>query len=199
MYCAYYKDKSFRFVKSAPECAPAAIQAAGTDLSPANLMQKIGNSKTLWIVAPDPAAAFAGFARHFAAVDAAGGLVMDREGRVLMIYRKGWWDLPKGHVEAGETPEEAALREVSEETGLRGLEPGRFITGTYHFYDDSGRWELKHTRWYSMRCVSPESAVPQTEEGIERVEWLSGAQLQKALENTYSTILDVMDAWEQGR
>lgn len=199
MYCAYYKDKSFRFVKSAPECADAVSYVAGDDISPANLMQKIGNGKTLWIVAEDPSAVFEDFKAMFLNVEAAGGVVSDGGGRVLMIFRKGWWDLPKGHVEAGETAAEAAMREVEEETGLAGLSPERLITETYHFYDDFGRWEIKRTVWYEMKCVGAGNTAPQYEEGIERAEWLAGKELEKALENTYSTILDVMDAWMQGR
>ena len=58
----------------------------------------------------------------------AGGLVVDRSGpkpRAALIARHDRrgrlvWSLPKGHVEAGETPEDAAVREVEEETGIRG-------------------------------------------------------------------------------
>jgi ADP-ribose pyrophosphatase YjhB (NUDIX family) len=58
----------------------------------------------------------------------AGGLVVDRSGevpRAALIARHDRrgrlvWSLPKGHLEAGETPEDAAVREVEEETGIRG-------------------------------------------------------------------------------
>ena len=52
-------------------------------------------------------------------VRAAGGIVTDEAGRMLLIRRNGRWDLPKGKVEAGETLLQAALREVEEETGVR--------------------------------------------------------------------------------
>jgi hypothetical protein len=51
-------------------------------------------------------------------VEAAGGLVALRDGRILLIKRLGKWDLPKGKVEKGESLQETALREVVEECGL---------------------------------------------------------------------------------
>ena len=53
---------------------------------------------------------------------AAGGIVINRFNEVLLIYRRTMWDLPKGHIEKNETPETCALREVSEETGLKKLQ-----------------------------------------------------------------------------
>jgi ADP-ribose pyrophosphatase YjhB (NUDIX family) len=50
-------------------------------------------------------------------VMAAGGLVENEHGEILLIYRKKHWDLPKGKLDAGETLEECAVREVEEETG----------------------------------------------------------------------------------
>jgi len=50
----------------------------------------------------------------------AGGVVFNPQGEVLLLRdRMGFWVFPKGHLEAGETPEEAAVREVLEETGIR--------------------------------------------------------------------------------
>ena len=53
-------------------------------------------------------------------IDAAGGVVV-RDGRVLLVHRPRYddWTFPKGKLDAGETFEEAAVREVEEETGLR--------------------------------------------------------------------------------
>ena len=73
----------------------------------------------------------------------AGGVVTDEEGRVLWIQRNDKWDLPKGKLEAGESLEEAAIREVEEETGISALT----ITGeaytTFHTYESEGVVYLK--------------------------------------------------------
>ena len=58
---------------------------------------------------------------------AAGGVVTNKEGRVLFIYRNNKWDLPKGKLEKGETYEECALREVEEETGVKNLKIENFL------------------------------------------------------------------------
>ncbi len=85
---------------------------------------------------------------------------------VALIARNhtGWWDLPKGHLEAGETETEAALREVAEETGLQGeivteLGESRYVNETRH---GSRR---KSVRWYLMRDVAPELHRPTPQPG----------------------------------
>ena len=74
----------------------------------------------------------------------AGGLVIDFSGtQGLLIGRvdlkdatreRLLWSLPKGHIESGETPEEAALREVMEETGIGNLVIAGKLDSTYHIY-----------------------------------------------------------------
>ena len=92
-------------------------------------------------------------------VRAAGGIVTSDEGRMLLIFRNGRWDLPKGKVEAGETLMRAAVREVQEETGLDRLQPGRLVTKTYHVYNLYGGWHLKQTSWFRM---TTEGIAPET-------------------------------------
>src|SRR5262245_20291408 len=62
------------------------------------------------------------FFKQFTLVQAAGGLVWNDTGKVLLIFRKGMWDLPKGKADEGEKLEDCALREVQEETGLKNIE-----------------------------------------------------------------------------
>lgn len=124
-------------------------------------------------------------------IEAAGGIVTDDLGRVLMIFRHGHWDLPKGKLEFGESIEECAVREVEEECGVGGLRViGRAGT-TEHTYFEGGTEILKRTYWYRMRC-SGGALVAQREEGIESAEWVSLEEVKKRLPLAYSTISDLL-------
>ena len=82
------------------------------------------------------------------AVPGAGGVVFDEAGRVLLIRdRNGFWVFPKGHIDPGETPEEAAVREVLEETGVRARVLAALTTTRYR----NDRGEEREIRWYLMR------------------------------------------------
>ena len=128
---------------------------------------------------------------NYLEVNAAGGLVTNAKGEFLLIRRSGLWDLPKGHQEPGEALEETALREVQEETGLKGLKLGKYIRTTDHCYFRNGEWYLKHTWWYSMSCSCEQECIPQTEEGITEVVWVAKDELRTHLQQTYPTIVEV--------
>jgi ADP-ribose pyrophosphatase YjhB (NUDIX family) len=124
-------------------------------------------------------------------VNAGGGLVQNSKGEFLLIRRSGLWDLPKGHQDPGEPIEITALREVEEETGIHGLKLGDFIKVTDHTYFRDGQWFLKHTWWYRMSCTGDSDLVPQTEEDITEVRWVTKSELPQFLQHTYSTIVEV--------
>ena len=128
---------------------------------------------------------------NYLEVNAGGGLVTNSKGEFLLIRRSGLWDLPKGHQEAGEAIEDTALREVEEETGLKGLVLGKFIRVTDHTYFRNEQWHLKHTWWYSMTYTGTGTPVPQSEEGITEVRWVAKSELPVLLTQTYSTIVEV--------
>lgn len=130
-------------------------------------------------------------------VNAAGGLVRNENGEVLLIHRNGKWDLPKGHQEEGEDIRDTAVREVMEETGISGITLGKHICTTNHTYFRDGKMHLKHTWWYDMECSSDAALIPQTEEGIEAVEWVKWHDLPPYLQNTYATIRQVFDTAEK--
>ncbi len=111
------------------------------------------------------------FCTCFTLVEAAGGVVTDAEGRLLVFRRRGWWDLPKGKIDPGETPEQAALREVREETGLTQLTLGAPIGITHHIYRQERERFLKRTHWYRMQAHHKHTH-PQTEEDIEEIRWV---------------------------
>jgi 8-oxo-dGTP pyrophosphatase MutT (NUDIX family) len=131
---------------------------------------------------------------------AAGGLVQNSKGEFLLIYRRSFWDLPKGKLDAGELIPECAVREVQEETGIQTLELGPFICTTTHHYFD--KWlnkdVVKHTHWYIMLSLENEALVPQTEEDIEKIEWVPREQLPQYLLQTYPTIRSVFEAFNGG-
>src|SRR5690606_36433368 len=135
------------------------------------------------------------FKKYFHYLEAAGGIVKNKNNEILFIHRLDKWDLPKGKVEAGETTESAALREVEEECGINNLKLLGFLTQTYHIYfqDDI---KLKATYWYNMSYDGNQELIPQTEEGIGIAEWKSKEDLPEILKNTYENIKIVLSKVE---
>ncbi len=140
----------------------------------------------------DPENLFSIFKSCFLYVKAAGGVVRDGE-KILVIKRLGVYDLPKGHLEAGETIEECAIREVKEECGLEEVKITAPLKSTLHIYYRNDSWYLKKTYWYVMTCPPNCTIVPQTEEDIEEVFWQPLTQLEPVRHNTYPSLLEVFD------
>ncbi len=132
------------------------------------------------------------FAKRFLNIAAAGGLVLNANGEMLFIFRKNKWDLPKGKVDEGESLEDAAVREVQEETGLQNIELEAKIMSTFHTYADYGEPTLKETHWYKMKSLGSETLIPQLEEDIEMAKWLKKDELTIVFANTYPSIADVL-------
>lgn len=119
---------------------------------------------------------------------AGGGLVYNKDGHVLFIFRNGKWDLPKGGIEKGEEIEDTATREVEEETGVNNLVISHKLQKTYHVFKRNGKYKLKITHWYEMQTTFEGPTIPQTEEGIEKAVWLNSEQIKEALNNSYENI-----------
>ncbi|WP_395046496.1 NUDIX hydrolase [Flavobacterium sp.] len=119
---------------------------------------------------------------------AGGGLVFNKNGAVLFIFRNGKWDLPKGGIEKGELIEDTAIREVEEETGVTGLTITGKLQKTYHIFKRNGRYKLKITHWYEMKTDFEGTPTGQIEEGIEKVAWLNPDEIKEALKNSYENI-----------
>ncbi len=130
-------------------------------------------------------------------VQAAGGCVTDGQGRLLAIHRLGLWDLPKGKVEKGEELDDAAVREVQEECGLRDVKLERHLCETWHTYERKGRQHLKRTDWYWMRGNEAEALVPQLDEDISEVRWMAVKEIPAMRAATYPSLRKVIDAWER--
>jgi 8-oxo-dGTP pyrophosphatase MutT (NUDIX family) len=136
------------------------------------------------------------FQPAFYAVPAAGGVVV-RENKILFIFRNNKWDLPKGKIDSGETPDEAAVREVAEECGITGHKITKQIPSTYHIYkspykESKGEWIFKETFWFEMKYLAAENGTPQTEENITEIRWFQPNELNTVLENTYSNLKSII-------
>ena len=125
---------------------------------------------------------------------AAGGVVVNEKNEMLFIYRHSKWDLPKGHVEIGESFEDCALREVKEETGISNLQINKYIGSTEHEYFDSfsGADVIKETHWFEMRSGSEESLLPQEAEGIEWIRWIAKENVSLFLKNSFKNIIGIV-------
>lgn len=149
--------------------------------------------ETIFIVVDKPDMAFEQFQLHFKMMDAAGGLVKNAEGAYLFIHRLFKWDLPKGKLEKGESPEEGAMREVEEECGVNGLSISKELTSTYHIYELKGEMVLKRTHWFEMETAFQGDLIPQVEEQITAVKWMTKSEIgQLVLTNTYASLLDII-------
>ena len=118
---------------------------------------------------------------------AAGGLVLINNG-IAAIERNGIPDLPKGHIEKNESPDEAALREVREETALSNLSIIKQLPSTFHCYLLNNQWTLKKTSWFLMKSDDEFRPKPQEEEGISKVYLLNKDNVNEFLEKTFSSI-----------
>jgi len=134
------------------------------------------------------------FRIYFTEVGAAGGLVKHTSGRFLFIEKKEKLDLPKGHIEPGEEPETCALREVSEETGIKGHKIVKPLLPSYHTYTWEGISYLKKTSWFLMEYDGEMVTAPQVKEGITKVEWLLPEEISKIKSTAWLSLMDLINA-----
>ena len=129
-----------------------------------------------------------GFKKKFPIVEAAGGLVKRTDNKLLFIFRNNKWDLPKGGVEKKELIIDAAKREVTEETGVADIIVEKKISETYHIFKKGKRFRLKKTYWFKMSTTYTGKTKPQTEEGIEKIKWVSNKNIEDILNDTFENI-----------
>ncbi len=129
--------------------------------------------------------------KHFTIINAAGGLVKNENNEVLVINRRGYYDLPKGKKENGETDEQNAIREVCEETGLNNVHITTPLCNSYHFYQINGKFVLKCTHWYNMTTDNSSHLKPQTEEDIIEAKWIQRDKLKNLADQTYASLKDI--------
>ncbi len=125
---------------------------------------------------------------------AAGGLIKNEKDQFLFIFRRGFWDLPKGKVEKNETKREAAVREVIEETGISDvLIKNKIIVTNHAFKNKKEERIIKVSHWYMMDAPHQE-LIPQVEEDIEKAEWVEPEVFLQNHTAVYRNIIDVMNA-----
>ena len=137
------------------------------------------------------------FWKKFTVLQAAGGLVINDKEEILLIFRRGKWDLPKGKLDKGETLEQCAIREVQEETGLKKIKLQSPIITTYHTYHEGTRFILKESYWFGMNTGSEEKLIPQTEEDIHEIKWVKADELDKYKKDSFPSIRDVLEAYDK--
>ena len=149
------------------------------------------------ILDENPHKVWKSFRKQLKELPAAGGLVMNEHRELLFIKRLGVWDLPKGKIERKETAEKAAVREVEEECGIKGLNIIRPLDSTFHIYRSpylktKENLVLKETKWFLMSTENNQSLTPQIEENIEQVKWFALDELDQVMSNTYSSIREFL-------
>jgi 8-oxo-dGTP pyrophosphatase MutT (NUDIX family) len=150
----------------------------------------------LFIYGDLPEKLFVRFASYFHLIEAAGGIVKNSKDEILFIFRNGKWDLPKGKIENGETPETAAIREVMEECGLLEIRISEFIGHTFHIYNvDKNNFILKKNWWFEMFANESQPLIPQSDEGIEKIEWVSKSNLHNVIPSVYASLQYLLEKY----
>jgi 8-oxo-dGTP pyrophosphatase MutT (NUDIX family) len=137
------------------------------------------------------------FFKKFTLVQAAGGLVLNEKEEILLMFRRGKWDMPKGKLDKGEKLEDCAIREVDEETGLKKIELVSPLTITYHTYHEGTKFILKESHWYMMKVNGEQILTPQTEEDILELRWVNVNDLDKYRKDSFPSIQDVLEAFKK--
>lgn len=152
--------------------------------------KKYGKIKKIDVLVNDKKKTIQYLKSIFNIVEAAGGIV-EKEGKLLLIFRRKKWDIAKGKLEKGEKKKEGAVREVEEETGVKVAISDKICT-TWHTYIRNKKYVLKKTYWYKMTCLDDTQMKPQEEEEIEDVRWMTKSEVKNAMKNTFVTIESVV-------
>lgn len=127
-------------------------------------------------------------------IQAGGGLVLNERNELLLIFRRGSWDLPKGKLDPGESIEACALREVEEETGVGNLTLIDFLGITQHQYFDPFLKEevIKESHWYTMSVKGVPALIPQTEEDITDIKWVPLSAVNALIADSFASIKEII-------
>lgn len=195
-YRIYINDNTLYIASDIPQLTEEIVPLTVLGFNFQTFYKQLGDlsGKNFLLLTADPKALFQHVKKSCLIIKAAGGLVANSKGNYLFIFRNKKWDLPKGKVEKDERMKEAALREVEEECGVKINTNDEKICKTYHVYTLGSKIVLKKTNWYKMTVKGEPRLIPQKEEGITKACWLSRIQLDPILDNTYPSIMDVLEA-----
>ena len=197
----YYSDKPIVITDNVAECTAAHPEMAVYKLYP---NADAANFEAIFLFLQDrqhtgaiiqdlfPDTLISRLAGIFKLIHAGGGVVYNEHNNILMIFRRGKWDLPKGKLDEGETIDQCALREVQEETGIQQLTLGHQLCQTWHLYNEKGKNILKCSTWFEMTSTDNFPLTPQAEEDIKEAKWVNVNDLRPYVSNTYGAIKDVL-------
>ena len=165
-------------------------------------LEKKNNIRNIIFVNNNISQLWENFKKQFIGITAAGGVVNDKTGRILVIKRFGLWDLPKGKVERDESLEKAAIREVEEECGISGLKIKTQLGSMFHLYRSpyhakTNNIVLKETFWFEMFYEGTQIPVPQKKESIEEARWMKREELKLFFSNTYPNLIELLENYLQ--
>lgn len=155
------------------------------------------HSSEVAIVHPQPLEVVQSMQDQMDWIPAAGGLVENEKGELLLIKRRGYWDLPKGKVDEGESLEQTAVREVQEETGLQAVTLGDFVGTTYHGYFIKNTPCIKPSHWFWMKVSGNPTVAPQLEEDITEIIWITRDEVDDYWPMALSTVRDLLLIWKE--
>ena len=166
-------------------------------LSYVDMLEKTRRIKKIVIHSKDYEKLKADFKSLFRVIKASGGVVLNELGETLMIFRRGFWDLPKGKIDENEKKKEAAVREVMEETGISEPKLIKSIGKTHHCYHlRSGPRVIKTSYWYLMKAKK-QALTPETSEDIVKAKWVVPKSFLSKDRPIYANIVDVLKAADQ--
>jgi len=158
----------------------------------AEMIKKKPTLHKIEIQSNKPQEIFRKFKKQFVYIRAAGGIVKNKKGETLFIFKNDNWDLPKGKISPMEKKKDAAIREVSEECGIKKLQITHSRGKTYHIGHINKSFFLKKTYWYEMFCEDDENISPQAEENITRIKWVDLKQNQSILKHIYGNLKELL-------
>ena len=200
MHTVFINDQALRFISVLDQkelrLASNHVLYSEHDKLISDLIIQLENTKTtneFFYLSDNADVSWKIFISHCQLIEAAGGLVRNKNEEYLIILRHHLWDLPKGKIEYDESPEQAAVREVEEECGAQQLTIARKLPTTFHTYWLNTKRMLKKNHWFLMDTVSDAPLRPQNNEGIEEAHWMNEKKIQSTVvSNTYGSISELL-------